>query len=496
MEISCALLGSSEPLEPWQRRCLEELQRIPGLRLVEAPSEAELSGLELDFVLTWKDPQTTLLARPRYGVWRFLFGDWTRFRGGPPGFWEVHEAQPVSTTLLVRLTKDPEAVIVLGEAHLRTRLLSSSANRGQLQQTCAPLLRQACTDLHHGNVARFSAPPRRAEARAHAGPTSIQLLQHRWRLLRRMLRKGIDDLFRHEQWNVGIVDQPIEAFLGRRPRAATHWLPQPRPEEIRADPFGSNRNGRLTVFLEHLSFKDNRGVILAIGLDPTQQSVAVPVHIGPERRVHLSYPFLIEMNDRTYCVPETHQAREVGLYEMEQFPDRWKKVATLLSDTVIVDATVFEFRGLWWLAGSEAAPKGANCELHLWYSKELAGPWQPHPANPVKIDVRSARPGGTPFIHEGQLYRPAQDCSRTYGSRIIINRVTDLTPTSFGEEFAAAVDPDVSGPYPEGLHTLSAVGAVTLIDGKRIRFVPAQFVRTVEYWLRMLFRKRVPDAGS
>jgi len=196
------------------------------------------------------------------------------------------------------------------------------------------------------------------------------------------------------------------------------------------------------------------------------------------------------VDGRLLCVPETHEAREIALYEVERFPDRWKRLATLVADIVIVDASVFRHGDWWWLAGSEAASKGANCELHLWFAPDLTGPWQPHPGNPVKIDVRSARPGGTPFLQDGVLYRPAQDCSKTYGGRIVINRVVTLTPSAFHEEFAVAVDPDGAGAYPQGLHTLSAVGNVTLIDGKRIRFVPAQFRRTLGSWLQALLKRR------
>jgi hypothetical protein len=77
------------------------------------------------------------------------------------------------------------------------------------------------------------------------------------------------------------------------------------------------------------------------------------------------------------------------------------------------------------------------------------------------------------------LYRPAQDCSRTYGGRVIINRVHTLTPVAFHEEAVVAVNPDSAGPYPSGLHTLSQVGTITLIDGKRMRFIPAEFRRTL-----------------
>jgi hypothetical protein len=88
----------------------------------------------------------------------------------------------------------------------------------------------------------------------------------------------------------------------------------------------------------------------------------------------------------------------------------------------------------------------------------------------VKEDIRSSRPAGTPFFHEGELIRPAQDCSKTYGGRIVLNRVTRLTPTKFEEQQVAVVDPLTDSPYPNGIHTLSAVGNFTMLDAKRLVF--------------------------
>src|SRR6185369_10054576 len=100
----------------------------------------------------------------------------------------------------------------------------------------------------------------------------------------------------------------------------------------------------------------------------------------------------------------------------------------------------------------------------------LAGPWRPHRRSPVKFDVRSARPAGTPFEHGGQIFRPSQDCSETYGGAIRINRILRLTAEEFDEETVAVLRPDANGPYPAGLHTLSAFDEWTLIDGKRRRW--------------------------
>jgi hypothetical protein len=67
----------------------------------------------------------------------------------------------------------------------------------------------------------------------------------------------------------------------------------------------------------------------------------------------------------------------------------------------------------------------------------------------------------------------AQDCSETYGGAVTLNRIIRLTPEEYEEETVTVVRPDPDGPYPAGLHTLSAFDDWTLIDGKRwVRRVP------------------------
>ena len=81
-------------------------------------------------------------------------------------------------------------------------------------------------------------------------------------------------------------------------------------------------------------------------------------------------------------------------------------------------------------------------------------------------------------MHMGRLYRPAQDCSEVYGQRIVINEVLALSPADFEERIVAVVEPDKNGPYPDGLHTLSSFGDMTLVDGKREQFIWQAVVRS------------------
>jgi hypothetical protein len=314
-----------------------------------------------------------------------------------------------------------------------------------------------------------------------------------------IVRHGMRSWVQQDHWNVGIIERPIAEFIKPgRERPQIKWLPALGRGQFVADPFGWVRDGRLTIFCEYLDYSDGIGTIAAIQPDTSvgagAQLPRVPVEIGPTPPVHLSYPSVFEHEGQLMCIPETQGAREVALYALQRYPDKWAKVATLLDNIAIVDATLFRHDGRWWMAGASdhGGVASLGTELYLWYADEITGPWTAHPSNPVKTDVGSARPAGTLFLSDGVLYRPAQDSSKTYGSRVVINRVVTLTTTAFREEPAAFVEPDPNGPYPDGLHTLTAVGGVTLVDGKRLELAPAEFLRILGRMFMRRLRKVFP----
>jgi hypothetical protein len=87
----------------------------------------------------------------------------------------------------------------------------------------------------------------------------------------------------------------------------------------------------------------------------------------------------------------------------------------------------------------------------------------------VSTDIRSARPAGTPFLLNGKIIRPTQNCSKTYGGNIVLKQIEKLSPTEFEESFVKEILPP-KGRYAEGLHTLSTTGDEILVDGKRYHF--------------------------
>jgi hypothetical protein len=280
---------------------------------------------------------------------------------------------------------------------------------------------------------------------------------------KRAIKKGL----LQEEWNIGIIYEPIHIFLNVLPRPKINWLPIPRKGTFLADPFGIVRDGKLIVFYEYFNYHSQKGSIYKLDFDTINgKMLNFRTQSVIESQGHISYPYIIEYQGEVYCIPETYMKREVGLYKATSFPDRWEKICTLINDIPAVDPTVFQYNGYWWLMCTNQ-DEGENNKLFAWYAPNLFGPWKPHAGNPIKTDLASARPAGTPFIYNNSLYRPSQDCSKTYGGRVIINRIIRLTTTEFQEEVAAVVNPFSDCLFSDGLHTLASVGNITLIDSRR-----------------------------
>lgn len=293
--------------------------------------------------------------------------------------------------------------------------------------------------------------------------------------VREFFREEYDRAFRHEHWHVGIVDAPIHSFLEGDRRPDVRWLPLPPHGKYFADPFGLERASATTILFEEFDFRTQKGVISWV--EEEAHGFSRP-EVAIELDVHASYPFLIERDGAVFCIPETAYGGEVSLYRASDFPSRWTKDTTLLPRVAALDSTVFEHDGRFWLMCTDLED-GPFSKLRLWYAPDLRGPWTPHPANPVKTDLASARPAGTPFTWEGELYRPSQDSSKTYGGSVVLNRIVRLTTTDFREERVATVGPFQDGMHAHGVHTLAAVGDRTLVDGKRFAFEGRMMARNL-----------------
>jgi hypothetical protein len=269
-------------------------------------------------------------------------------------------------------------------------------------------------------------------------------------------------------WRVGwrFVDDGGVWERGDLSGPAWNIAPDPRVR-FYADPFPVTRDGRTFVFVEELDHRVGKGFISAIEFGASGP-------IGPAQPIleeswHLSYPFLIKHDGSLWMIPESMGNRDVAIYKCIEFPNRWERFATLLSDVELSDATITHHNGLYYLFGALWDGAGGYSDtLAIYYATNLFGPWQPHAGNPVLVDRSTARPAGNFVTRNRRLWRPAQDCAAGYGSGLVLAEVVDLSPSSFRQIVHKTLEP---GPLWPGqkLHTLNRSGRLEVIDGNSIQ---------------------------
>ncbi|TPW32841.1 glucosamine inositolphosphorylceramide transferase family protein [Pararhizobium mangrovi] len=290
---------------------------------------------------------------------------------------------------------------------------------------------------------------------------ALQYLSHGApRLAREVLRRA---RYRQAHWRVGyrFHEGPGVAETGA---LGTGW--QVLPDDgtrFFADPFAFNDGNGFHLFVEDYPHATGKAVISHVAFDGNgRTSQPRPVL---EEAHHLSYPQVFARDGAIWMLPEASQSRRLTLYRADPFPDRWRPAATLVEDREISDATLLEHDGLLWLVASERDGFGSTSDtMVVFHADRLEGPWHAHPANPILIDRRRARPGGAFVMANGRLALPVQDGTLGYGGGLGLAALErlDTQAVRFGKPLAIGTAGD--WPHPM-VHTLNRAGPLEVIDG-------------------------------
>jgi hypothetical protein len=268
-----------------------------------------------------------------------------------------------------------------------------------------------------------------------------------------------------EWWSIGDAAVSHAAIVAGAGLGPLRWHHVAAGDRYLADPFPWP--GRDLILAEEMPVRDGVGRIVAVPKDSGASTAPVVVL---EDGAHHSYPCTYTEGGVVYCVPE---ATDRGCTRICRLDDdgTLHTIATPAPDLRLADSTLFHYNNCYWIACTDL-DIGVHDNLCLLHAPSLTGPWKPHALWPVKVDIRSARPAGSVFVHAGCLYRPAQDCAATYGAGVAVNEIRVLSETAFAESVVTVLRPDATGPFPHGLHTLTHDGERFWIDGKRFVFDP------------------------
>jgi hypothetical protein len=231
-----------------------------------------------------------------------------------------------------------------------------------------------------------------------------------------------------------------------------------------ADPFVIEYEDRIFLFFEDYSYLNRSANLACAELD--QYCNVLETRTIVQQPYHMSYPHVFEFDGSYYMMPETAAVNRVELYRAVNFPWEWKFERVLLSGMKLHDATLVQFGGKHWIlaGGSSTGASGNYDQLHVFHASTIFDCFTPHRANPVKTDLQSSRPAGG-FVMDGdRLIRPAQDCSRWYGSGLTLMGVDELSESAYAEHPFASPPGSWLGGSNLGTHTYNVSEHFEVID--------------------------------
>lgn len=446
---------------------LLEVSSAPGATsTVDAIGEHDLDVL---ICLDSQPPGSNWNSLARHGIWSIRLGT----TGNPSGAREVLEGAPAIRSAVHALRQDGEVSHLISEAYRKIHKRSVHRTVAETHRRSPGVLLGALRDLHDSGPALHEAARPEASLEGFAAtrtPTNYETARGLLRMGKTLLGQSLQNAGSFNQWILGMhLDRTPSHAVPAWQLGAVPWTPLVPPRDrFWADPFPIRKFGRYYVFVEEYLYGRGRAHIAVMEV-AGDGSVQAPVPVL-ERECHLSYPFLLEWKGETFMIPESGSDHCVDIYRAASFPDAWVQEGRLFDGLRAVDSTLIEMDGLWWLFAGVAQeqysrPTDWHEELHLFHAPSPMGPWVPHRHNPVKLDVRASRPAGALFWWNGELYRPAQDCSVRYGYAVSINRVLQLDTNGFREELAFRLTPD----WFKGLlgtHTFNCASGLITIDGR------------------------------
>jgi hypothetical protein len=407
-----------------------------------------------------------ILKVPKYGIWSYHHGDNFVNRGGPPGYWESMESWSETGSMLQILTEDLDNGKVLYRSYSRTDAMSIKDSRNSYYWKSLSFVTRKMEQLHRvGEAAFFDAVdyenrhPVFYSERLYTQPTNAELARLTYNKVKEKCGVLYDQYRNIDQWILLYhLNTEFSSSLWRYKKII------PPKDRFWADPHVVFKDNKYYIFFEELLYSTNKGYISVLTMD--QDGNYGPPEVVLERPYHLSYPFVFEYDDEMYMIPESIANNTIELYHCVEFPTKWEFKMNLMTGVKAVDATLVEHDEKWWMFVGMVDNEGASAsdELFLFSADNpLTTDWQPHPANPIVSDCKSARPAGRLFTTDGRLYRPSQDCSTLYGHGFNLSEIAVMDADNYSETLVSKALPHWEKAIV-GIHTFNRVGRLHVAD--------------------------------
>ena len=375
-----------------------------------------------------------ILNSAKYGIWSFHHGDNSINRGGPPGFWEIILGESTIGVTLQQLTPELDGGLIIDKAYYNKHWSFVKSKSTVFEASVTLLLKNLnllkVEDYNPKKSLVYFNP-------LYKNPKFKEIIKYILMFYSKIGTKiyiEINSLIfgvRYSCWTILVgKGNFLNSSLFRLKE-----VKMPR-NVFWADPFIFNHKGENYIFFENYSYKTKIGKISCGKINGDQlEEISDVLNLG----YHISYPFIFEDEGEIYLMPETSVMKRLEIYKCIKFPNVWELYTTAFEGEIVADAHIYkDDNNQKWLFINKA--DNVNCslndELYIYKINNLnLNDIEGHRQNPVIINSKTARNGGSIFKYENDLYRPSQaNIDGVYGRGLNINKIQKLTINEYIEK--------------------------------------------------------------
>jgi len=266
---------------------------------------------------------------------------------------------------------------------------------------------------------------------------------------------GFLDKFKLGIWNIGVVDQDISDLMNNPNSFKIKWMKNPYCDRFFADPFlYAQDKDNYYILAEEYIFYEAKGKISLLTVTKKDMRLIKKQIIINEKH-HLSFPYIYG----EYIIPEGY--RSGSTYAYQRCSNGLRKIKLL--DIGLIDQTFLQHEGKYWIFAMTKDKPLSKLNIYYWDNNDRI--FIPHSMNPVKDDIKTARPAGRFFEYNNKLYRPVQDSEKCYGHLVRFMEVVKLSTTEYEEKEITSFSSEKFPPYNEAFHTFNVYENCIIVDG-------------------------------
>lgn len=258
------------------------------------------------------------------------------------------------------------------------------------------------------------------------------------------------------------------------------------PKTILADPFLFVKDAILFLFYEDKKMYKPGVISMVSTKDLIKWTDPIVVL---EESCHLSYPWVFQVGDNIYMIPETCEKKSIRLYKANKKLTQFTFCKTILQDDrsyregfSFSDSSIWQGQDGYYLMTT--INNGLNNILELYYCKDIFGKYKKHIKSPITVNNAFGRNAGCLFEKNGHMYRVTQNCEHGYGNDVSLLEVETMSSNDYKEHLVKSnILGGGSSFYKNGGHQYNWVH----FKGKNIVATDAKEYHS--FWFPRIFHK-------